>query len=373
MKPFGRGIRFRLVFFYTCIMVLAMLVFSVCLYLSLRGSAQEAFDLVSPHVLGPPDEWDVVISPEVTLIKSLAVALIGFLGFSVVAGWLLVSKTLERVGSIIRSTERITEGNLKERLRLSGTRDELDDLCITLNKMISRLEGLLEQASQFAADVSHELRTPLTVMAGELEVTLQHGKSEADYRNALESSLEEIARLVKIADDLLTLERVGAERGHIEFHEVDLKKLLKKIHEDIRILAESKEIEFKLDPLPGITIMGDQHTLTRLLINLVDNAAKYTDPGGTITLSLAKDEEFANITVADTGIGIPQEDIPKIFDRFYVVDKSRSGAVAGTGLGLSMCKAIAEMHEGHIRVESYEGKGSRFTVRLPLPKKEEAE
>ncbi|MEW6357070.1 MAG: HAMP domain-containing sensor histidine kinase [Planctomycetota bacterium] len=375
MKPFGRGIRFRLVFFYTCVMVLAMLVFSVCLYLSLRGSAQEAFDLVSPHVLGPPDEWDVVISPEVTLIKSLAIALIGFLGFSILAGWLLVSKTLERVGSIIRSAERITEGNLKDkgRLRLSGTHDELDDLCTTLNKLISRLEQLLEQASQFAADVSHELRTPLTVMAGELEVTLQYGKSEADYRKALESALEEIARLVKIAEDLLVLERVGADRGRIEFHEIELKKLLKKTHEDIRVLAESKDIEFKLDPLPAVTILGDEHTLTRLLINLVDNAVKYTHPGGTVTLSLAKNEEFALITVADTGIGIPKAEIPKIFDRFYVVDKSRSGKVAGTGLGLSMCKAIAEMHEGDIQVESYEGKGSRFTVRLPLPEKPEAE
>ena len=373
MKTFGRGIRFRLVFFYTCVVVLAMLVFSLFLYLSLRSSAQEALDLASPHILGPPDEWDVVISPEVTLIRSLAIALIGFLGFSVVAGWLLVSKTLERVGSIIRSAERITEGNLKGRLRLSGTRDELDDLCITLNKMISRLEQQLEQASRFAADVSHELRTPLTVMSGELEVTLQYGKSEADYRRALESALEEIARLVKIAEDLLTLERVGADRGRVEFHEVELKKLLKKIYEDIRILVESKGIEFKLDPLPGIAVMGDEHTLTRLLINLVDIAAKYTDSGGTVTLSMAKDEEYANITVADTGMGVPEEEIPKIFDRFYVVDKSRSGDVAGTGLGLSMCKAIAEMHEGNIHVESYKGKGSRFTLRLPLPQEEESE
>lgn len=367
MRAFGHGIRFRLVFFYTCVLVFAMLLFSAFLYLSLWSSAQETFDVEPRHVTTSADEWGAVISPEVTLLKSLAIALLAFLGFSVLAGWLLVSKTLEPVGNIIRTAERITADNLTERLRLSGTGDELDSLCVTLNKMISRLESALNLTSQFAGDVSHELRTPLTVMASELEVALQYGKSEADYRKALESALEEIGRLVRIAEDLLTLERVGAEHGLAEMREVDLKKLLKKIHEDIRILAESKEIQFKLDPLPGIKIMGDENMLTRLMINLVDNAVKYTPSQGTVTISMARDEQYAKITVADTGIGIPKEEIPKIFDRFYVVDKSRSGKVAGTGLGLSICKAIADMHDGEIQVESYVGKGSRFTVLLPLP------
>ena len=373
MRTFGRGIRFRLVFLYTCVLVVAMVVFSLFLYLSLSGSAREEFDLESPHVIESIDEWALAHSPEVVLSGSLVVALAFFFAFSIAAGWLLVSKALEPVGSIIRQTERITADNLQERLRLSGTGDELDELCITLNKMIVRLESSLNQASRFAADVSHELRTPLTVMAGELEVALQYAKSDEDYRKALASALEEIGSLVKIADDLLTLERVDAERGLADLEQVNLKRLLTKIHEDIGVLAESKGIEFKLDPLPGIIVLGDPNTLTRLIINLVENAVKYTPSDGTVTLSLAKRDQSAQITVADTGIGIPQDELPKIFDRFYVVDKSRSGRTAGTGLGLSICKAIVEMHDGEIRVESNEGKGSRFTVHLPLLPEEEAD
>jgi two-component system OmpR family sensor kinase len=288
------------------------------------------------------------------------------LAVSVFGGFALAKKSLAPVDDIATRTRRITAESLDQSLPLTASDDEIGRLTLTINEMIRRLHESFLRIRQFSADASHELRTPLTIVRGEIEIALRSPKTPEGYRRVLESTLEEILRLTSIIDNLLTLAKADRGLYRAEFSEVDMKTLLEELYEDSTILASEKHIAVTLEAGAQITIVGDRLRLRQLFLNLIDNAIKYTPEGGKVTLVLERQNGSAVFRVSDTGIGIPEADLPRIFDRFYRVDKARSREMGGTGLGLSIAKWIAELHRGTISVNSEVLKGSVFTVTLPL-------
>ncbi len=287
------------------------------------------------------------------------------LATSVFGGFALASRALKPVDDITRRARQITAENLDQTIPSKNVDDEIGRLTLTINGMIHRLHQSFAQVRQFSADASHELRTPLTIIRGEIELALRTPKTPEAYRGVLESTLEEIMRLTSIIDNLLMLAKADQGTYQANFSEVDLKALIDELYEDSEVLAERKNIHVELRTGEPMTIVGDRIRLRQLLLNLIDNAIKYTPDGGTVTLSLEAHNGSAVIAVGDTGIGIPSEEQEKIFNRFYRVDKARSRELGGTGLGLSIARWIAELHRGTIGVQSEPNKGSTFTVTLP--------
>jgi len=285
---------------------------------------------------------------------------------SVIGGYMLAKNALRPVDDIVTQARKISAENLDLTIPVRNPRDEIGRLGTTINEMTTRLHESFAQVRQFSADASHELRTPLTIMRGEIELALRNPKTQEEYRGVLESALEEIMRMTAIIDNLLVLAKADQGSYHADFSEVNLRELLQELYEDSEVLAERKNIHVALRETAGLTIVGDRLRLRQLILNLIDNAIKYTPQGGTVTLALGQDNGSARIEVSDTGIGIPPEEQAKIFDRFYRVDKARSRELGGSGLGLSIAKWIAELHRGTIAVKSNPREGSTFTVFLPL-------
>lgn len=286
---------------------------------------------------------------------------------SVAGGWFLATRSLKPVDDITRAARLITAQNLDRRIQYTGVDDELGRLVATFNEMISRLQLSFSQIQQFSSDASHELRTPLTIMRGELELALRKKKPSTDeYRSVLSSALEETIHMTAIIENLLTLAKadIGTTQGTMQ--DVWLRPIVQELHEDSEILARQKNIAVRLGSLDDTLVSGDPVRLRQLLLNLIDNAIKYTPENGTVDLSLIRDNGTAKMIVRDTGIGILPDDLPKIFDRFYRVDKARSREMGGSGLGLSISKWITDIHGGNISVESTVNAGSTFTVTLPL-------
>ncbi len=284
---------------------------------------------------------------------------------SVVGGYFLAKQSLRPVEEITQTARKITATNLRERINVNNPEDEIGRLTETLNDMIGRLERSFEQVQQFSMDASHELRTPLTIMRGEIELALRERVTAATYRKTLASLLEEVLRMAGIIDGLILLAKADSGTAKLEKKPTRLDSLVSEIKEDAEILAEQKKINVSISRLDEATVLGDTVRLRQLMLNLVDNAIKYTPEGGTVTLSLQKANGDASFTVEDTGIGIPPKDLRKIFDRFYRVDKSRSRLPDGLGLGLSISKWVAEAHGGRLLAESRVGSGSKFIVILP--------
>jgi heavy metal sensor kinase len=280
------------------------------------------------------------------------------------------------------AARRIEAEHLAQRLDGAEVNDELGRLARTLNEMLARLESRFEQVRRFSADASHELRTPLTVLKGEIEVALRTQRSAGEYRQVLASTLEEVERMARMVDELLLLSRADAGALRWESEPVELDRLVEEVAKQTDVLARPKEIRVSLTEMAPLMVRGDAQRLKQLLLNLADNAVKYTGPGGQVSLGLravtaeghpaetsAEDQtagEYAEIVVRDTGVGISAEDLPRIFERFYRADPARSRQAAGAGLGLCISQTIAEAHNGRIEVESTPGGGSTFRVLLPL-------
>lgn len=290
-----------------------------------------------------------------------------FLGLAA-AGWFLSGRTLEPVVRLTRMMQQITVENLSERLHFDNRGDELSQLTENFNAMLARLGTSVERIRQFSGDASHELRTPLAILKGETEVALRWAKDTDELRTTLASNLEEIVRMERIIDDLLSLAK--GEAGELRLNLVDfsLSDTLQDLYLAGNLLGESKSItvQLELKVEQEIILRGDQLQVHRMLLNLVSNGIKYTPEGGRVTLSLALDRQHAVIAVADTGFGISAKHLPHIFERFYRIDESRNRAIGGTGLGLAIVRAIVLAHHGTIDVQSEPGQGSIFTVRLPL-------
>ena len=281
-------------------------------------------------------------------------------------GWFMARKSLRPVNDITTTARLITAKNLDKKIEVANPNDEVGMLAETINDMISRLNNSFGQMNQFSSDVSHELRTPLTILRGEMEVALRSQRSAEEYREVITSGLEEVERMSLMVEELLLLSK--AEHGELRLNisTVLLHSLLEISFDNAMALARGRGVDITIHGKEEVSVQGDKMRLARVLLNLVDNAVKYTPKGGRVILSLAKKGDEAYVSIRDTGIGISKEDQEKIFERFYRVDKSRSREIGGTGLGLAICKRIIEAHGGRISVDSEIGKGSTFTVILPL-------
>jgi heavy metal sensor kinase len=301
------------------------------------------------------------------LILLLAIANPLALLLASLGGLWLASRALSPVDRLTRAAERIGRGNLSERVEEHRSQDEIGRLAGTFNQMIGRLEQAFERERRFTADASHELKTPLAILRGDIEVALRRERTPEEYRRVLQSSLEEIARLTKLTEDLLTLARSDAGESVLELEQVQLDQLASEARAYIAPLADSAGVALSYEAPPSpIAVEGDQKRLKQLLVNLLDNAIKYTPAGGSARLALAVEDASAVIEVTDTGRGIPSAALPHIFERFYRQTDPRDSRVTGFGLGLAISKWIVDAHGGTIEVDSQEGRGSRFTVRLPL-------
>ena len=285
-----------------------------------------------------------------------------------IGGWFLAGRALSPVVRISRAARKINAENLYQRLPTTGTQDEIAQLAETFNSMLARLENSFDKVRQFTGDASHELRTPLAILKGETEVALRWAKEPEELRGTLESNLEEINRMDRILADLLALARSEAGELHLNIVEFSLSDMLQDLYLQGKSLGATKNlsVSLNLQVTEEIRLEGDQLQLTRMFLNLLTNAIKYTPEGGRVSISLATQGHEAVVAVGDTGIGIAREHLAHIFDRFYRVDEARNRLVGGTGLGLAIVKSIIDAHGGRIDVESVPDRGSEFTVYLPL-------
>jgi two-component system, OmpR family, heavy metal sensor histidine kinase CusS len=282
-------------------------------------------------------------------------------------GYWLSRRALAPVDALTRTARGITGANLSSRLEQLSTGDEMQRLSDTLNEMLARIEAAFLRVNQFTSDASHELRTPIALIRTEAEVALLRSRNAEEYRDALTHILEEAERTSLLIDKLLSLARSDAGKETLEISSLDLREMIARTADDWRQTMAGRKLKFAV----GITdqevlVQGDRMALTRLLNILLDNAVKYTPEAGNIQMSLEVKENRALICVCDSGIGINEEDRPKIFERFYRADKARSRKLGGAGLGLAIAHWIVQQHEGSISVESAPGDGSTFVVELPL-------
>jgi heavy metal sensor kinase len=277
-----------------------------------------------------------------------------------------VKRALTPVDRIAGKAELITQYNLSERLPLARTGDELERLSLSLNRMITRLDDAFQNSKRFVADASHELRTPLTILRSELENLVEDDRIAPDLRERFGSLLEEVERLSKIVARLFALSRLDAGEAQTEWVGFDLGELAATTADQMLLLAEDKRISMTCESAPRVLVEGDRARLKEVIVNLLDNAIKYTPAGGAVHLDVKAEQGRAVLEVVDTGIGIPAEAVPHVFERFYRVDQARSREPDGAGLGLSIVKSICSAHGGLVEVQSVVGRGSRFHVTLPL-------
>jgi heavy metal sensor kinase len=281
-------------------------------------------------------------------------------------GWLLTRAALRPVDRMTEQAGAIGADRLGDRVSVPDAADELTRLARTLNGMLARIEQGVVAQRRFVADASHELRTPLAVMRAELEVALRDRGRAADAAEVLDSAAEEVARMGKIVDDLLTLAHRDENRLELLLEPVGLGEVAARVAAQLRPLAERAGVQLVVDAPARAAVLADQTRLTQVVTNLVDNAVKYTGAGGSVRVRVWEEADGAGLAVSDTGPGIAPEHLPKVFDRFYRLDAARTRAGGGSGLGLAICQELVEAHGGRIWADSVPGAGSTFTLALPL-------
>ena len=281
-------------------------------------------------------------------------------------GVFLAGRALSPIDNLTRLARHISAEDLDQRLNLQLPDDEVGRLARTFDEMIAGLDDAFRRQRQFTADASHELRTPLTAIKGQIDVALQRQRDPAAYRQVIQIVNEEVDRMIRLVSSLLTLTRADAGQVPLAFEAVSLPDVVGAAVEQVRPVASERGIELQLVSSPAVTLWADEDLLLQLLLNLLDNAIKYTPAGGQVTVGWNVGAVQVELWVRDAGIGIASEHLPHLFDRFYRVDKARSRAEGGAGLGLAISRWIAEAHGGSISVESALGKGSTFTVTLSI-------
>ncbi len=287
------------------------------------------------------------------------------LGAALGGGYLLAKKALAPVEHMARVAEEITAKHLGIRLEVPTPTDELGQLATTLNDMIARLERSFEEIRRFTADAAHELRTPLAVLRSEAEVALRMPRDSEEYRRVIETMLEEVLRLSRLAEQLLSLCREDAGLVPRVREPVQLDEVFRNVGDHMRAVAEERGLSLDAGDITPCEVLGDEEQLRRFLFNLVDNAIKFT-PKGSVSLRGELRENQVRLIVSDTGIGISAEHLPHVFERFYRVDPARGQEVEGTGLGLAIGRSIAEAHGGELQIESTLGAGTHVSLTLPV-------
>lgn len=298
------------------------------------------------------------------LLMIFAVSVPFVVSLAVGGGYWLMRRSLRPIDEITRRAEGITSTNLSERLPVIETGDELERLSSALNSMIARLEDAFEHIHRFSADASHELRTPLTVLQLELEGLIENHRANPALTDQIGSALEEAQRMSRIVENLLTISRMDAGEVRMEKAPLDLGELAASTADAMKLIAEEKSIELRTRTAANVCVEGDRTRVQQVMVNLVDNAIKYTAEGGWVEVSVRREGGLGVLEVTDNGVGISAEALPHVFERFYRADKARSRTLGGAGLGLSIVKAICAAHGAEIRVTSEEGHGSSFRVEM---------
>lgn len=293
----------------------------------------------------------------------LYIALPIVLALAALDGYWLSGRALAPVDQIIDEGRALDPANLSARLSVPPSGDELQRLSETLNQMLDRVQQSVRHVGQFTADASHELRAPMTLIYTAAQFALRRDRSADELKDALGKILREAKRCTELINQLLFLARSDAGSGRMELISTDLVSLVRDVANEMSIVASSKGLDVSTSlPESAMRVAADEHSFRRMLLILLDNAIKYTPAGGSVTVSLIADERAITIAVSDTGPGIPADELPLIFNRFWRADQVRSRDSAGTGLGLAIAREIAQSHGAEIRVESSVGKGARFIV-----------
>jgi signal transduction histidine kinase len=312
------------------------------------------------------------IAPELASMRLLALWLgaagCAVLAFGLAGGWWLSTRAIQPIKDISATAMKIASGDLSQRINAADTESELGRLAAILNSTFARLEAAFAHQARFTADASHELRTPVSVILTQTQSALSRDRPSAEYREALEACQRAAQRMRALTDSLLELARLDAGQEPMKREAFDLARVMREAVELVRPLAAQRAIELRCD-LPTIECVGDAERIGQVATNLLSNAIHFNRDHGEVRISAQTDNGTALMAVADTGVGIPAEDLPHLFERFYRVDKSRSRIQGRTGLGLAICKAILDAQGGSIEVSSQLDAGTTFTVKLPLKQK----
>jgi len=364
---FFKTIGFKIALWYTALLIL----FGILMVASVNVATWQAKRNIPLHIIvgnRTPVEVAILTADKYQDYVRLY-SLIGFSSIIViggVGGYYLSKRTLKTVDDVTTIAERISTTNLKERIDYQGPDDEMKRLADTFDGMLNRLENAFESKNQFIQDASHELRTPIAIAQTNIDV-LEMEKSPAikDYKHLVDVLKLSIERLSKLSDKLLVLSKENKETNH--WSKINMSALLKEVVIEFNMSARSSNVNLELSPLPEeLLVKGDFFTLKQAISNIVDNAIRYNRSGGKVNVSSNIENDQLIIQVQDSGIGISRADQQHIFERFYRVDKSRSRAQGGSGLGLALVKKIIENHNGFISVDSVLDEGSTFTISLPL-------
>jgi heavy metal sensor kinase len=302
-----------------------------------------------------------------SLTRTYFLFLPGLIALSILLGWVVAGRALRPLNLVAQAAQNITGSSLSLQIPRRGAGDELDHLIESFNLMTARLNQSFEQIRRFSTDVSHELRTPLTAIRGQLEVALFTAETPEQYRDAMVNALEDVERLSSITRALLLLSQAESGQLALQKTSLDLSELASEVVDQFQIPAQEKKIELAMRTVPGAMIYADRTQIERLLANLLSNAVKYTPAGGSVEVLVGPSDSpvFVSLEVKDTGVGIPAENLPHIFDRFYRVRSPQTSEILGLGLGLSFVSWIVQVHEGRIEVASTAGEGTRFRILLP--------
>jgi two-component system OmpR family sensor kinase len=328
-----------------------------------RGNYREAL------LVTPPGEKILVgrsIAPEMKEIRLVALTLTavgaGILLLGLAGGWWIASRAIRPIKEISATAAKISSGDLSQRISTGETESELGQLASVLNSTFARLEGAFRQQQQFTSDAAHELRTPVSVMLTQAQSTLNRDRSAAEYREAVEACQRAAQRMRRLIESLLELARFDAGQEQLKRLQFDFSRTVGDCVELVKPLADERGVKIHSELAP-VNCVGDSERLSQVVTNLLTNAIQYNKAEGEVRVKLQSENGVAVLNVADTGAGISAEDLPRVFERFYRADKSRS--TGGNGLGLAISKAIVEAHGGTLDVESQPGTGSTFTLRLP--------
>lgn len=339
-----KSIRGRLLAWYALVLLTVVAGFAALMFCEVREARDDAALTAF--------SWQLASLGLVVLAAGLAGA------------WIISAQILRPVAAIAATASGISEANLSQRIDPAAVDRELAELARVLNAMFDRLEAAFERQAEFTADASHELRTPLAIIRTHAELALARPRSAEEYRETVETCLRAAIRMAGLVEALLTLARSDAGKLDLRRQTVDLKQVVEESVDLLRPLAENKKVTLSAN-LKSAAINGDSSRLAQVVTNLLTNAVKYNRPGGEVGVQLDITAGEAVLSVRDTGCGIPEEDRPHIFERFYRIDKARARATGGYGLGLAICKSIVESHGGTIGFESALSVGSTFWVRLP--------
>lgn len=287
-----------------------------------------------------------------------------FIGVSIIIVIFLINKILVPIDKITKTVNAISEKNLSGRLNIPETEDEVGRLAKTFNQMLYKIENSFQRERQFTSNASHELRTPVTVIRTYAEEALKHNKDIKDYKKIIRNILKENKKMDYLISQLLFLARSDENKNNLNMELIDLKIIIEDVIHTFKNILIHKNIKISFETEDSLKIKADQLLITHLLINLLNNSIKYNKSNGFIRIIIFKENNYVKITIEDTGIGIPEKDLPLIFDRFYKVDSARTSE--GSGIGLSIVKWIIDSHKGSIEVKSIVGKGTLFDIKLPI-------